>query len=69
MPQYKFDPRQTVSKFPSICPKCNKPIRKGEDIVYWPANKEAQHYACGQADLQAFNESAQDEDQFNNQSY
>lgn len=67
MPQYKNDPRVTMSKFNSTCSKCGKPIKKGEEIVYWPANKEAQHHACGQHDYQKFCESAQDEDFLNNQ--
>jgi hypothetical protein len=67
MPQYKNDPRVTYSKFNSNCAKCGKTIRKGEEIVYWPAKKEAMHHACGQPDLQSFHESAQDEDNYNAQ--
>ena len=36
-------PYFTDAKFASICPETQKPIKKGEQIAYFPAEKKAYH--------------------------
>ena len=64
---YKDDPRQMTAKFTSTCHKCNKPIKQGENIIYWPRLKKAGHLNCDEADFNAALASFEDEDNYNNQ--
>ena len=38
---YSGDPRQITARFASKCHTCGKPIKKGEQIIYWPNGKRA----------------------------
>lgn len=37
------DPYQLKARFDSVCPETGKPIRKGDDCVYFPADRKAYH--------------------------
>ena len=62
-----LDPRQMTSRFAGTCYTCKKPIKKGEEIIYWPNGNHAEHFACGEADYRHSLASFQDEENFNNQ--
>jgi len=62
-----LDPRQMTSRFASICYTCKKPIKKGEEIIYWPKGNHAVHFACGEADYRNSLASFQDEENYQNQ--
>ena len=62
-----LDPRQMTSRFASTCYTCKKPIKKGEEIIYWPNGNHAEHFACGEADYRHSLASFQDEENYNNQ--
>jgi len=59
------DPKQMASKFPGTCAKCKKPIKKGEEIIYFPIGREVNCVPCGDADYRAFLSSANDEEVYN----
>ena len=61
------DPRQMKSRFAGTCYTCKKPIKKGEEIIYWPNGNHAEHFACGEADYRNSLASFQDEENFQNQ--
>lgn len=63
----KNDPKIMVSRFNSTCSKCKKAIKKGEDIIFWPYNRTADHFKCGETDYRQFEASAQDESFYNSQ--
>ena len=63
-----LDPRQMTSRFAGTCYTCKKPIKKGEEIIYWPNGNHAEHFACGEADYRHSLASFQDEENYNNQS-
>ena len=62
-----LDPRQMTSRFAGTCYTCKKPIKKGEEIIYWPNGNHAEHFACGEADYRHSLASFQDEENYNNQ--
>ncbi len=62
-----LDPRQMTSRFADICYTCKKPIKKGEEIIYWPNGNHAEHFACGEADYRHSLASFQDEENYNKQ--
>lgn len=62
-----MDPRQMTSRFASTCYTCNKLIKKGEEIIYWPNGNHAVHLACGEADYRRSLASFEDEENYNNQ--
>ena len=62
-----MDPRQLTSRFNSICSKCKLPIKKGDQIIYWPNGGKADHLACGEADYRNSLASFEDEDRYNSQ--
>ena len=37
------DPYQLTARFDSICPETGKPIRKGDQCIYYPAMRKAYH--------------------------
>ena len=39
----KGDPIWMTAKFNSICPETNQPIRKGDEMLYYPKSKKAYH--------------------------
>lgn len=39
----KNDPHFTTARFNSVCPETGKPIRKGEQIAYFPRERKAFH--------------------------
>ena len=47
---YSGDPRQITARLASKCHTCGKPIKKGEQIIYWPNGKHAGHLKCDEAD-------------------
>jgi len=63
---YKFDPRILNAKYKSKCPTCGKTICRGEKIVYYPKDKKAFCFACGESDYLAFLSSVEDEDRYIN---
>ena len=65
MNRFKNDPRHTTAKFNSTCAKCNKGIKKGESMYYFPATREGFCESCGKASYDAFVASAIDEDLYN----
>lgn len=64
---YKNDPREMPSKFKSTCDTCKGEIKKGESIIFWPSNRTATHYKCGETSFSQFKLSVQDEDFYNSQ--
>lgn len=34
------DPRQITAKFASVCAETGKPIKKGEQCIYYPSTKQ-----------------------------
>ena len=62
-----LDPRQMTSRFTGTCYTCKKPIKKGEEIIYWPNGNHAEHFACGEADYRHSLASFEDEENYNNQ--
>ena len=62
-----LDPRQMTSRFAGTCYTCKKPIKKGEEIIYWPNGNHAEHLACGEADYRNSLASFQDEENYQNQ--
>ena len=62
-----LDPRQMTSRFAGTCYTCKKPIKKGEEIIYWPNGNHAEHFACGEADYRHSLASFEDEENYNNQ--
>ena len=65
--KYAGDPRQITARFPSTCHTCGKPIKKGEEIIYWPNGKKVGHLACDQADFARSIASFEDEERYNGQ--
>ena len=45
--RYSRDPHWLNAKFGSYCKKCNKSIKTGEKIFYYPATKSAYCEICG----------------------
>lgn len=37
----KYDPYFTTARFDSVCAETGKPIRKGEEIAYYPRERKA----------------------------
>ena len=64
---YSGDPRQIAARFPSKCHTCGKPIKKGEQIIYWPNGKQAGHLQCDEADYLKSLASFEDEEAYNRQ--
>lgn len=54
MPHYKSDPRRINARYNSTCAETGKPIRKGEECIYYPRHKKVYHIDSKQA--QAFRE-------------
>ena len=63
--RYSGDPRQITAHFKSTCHTCGKPIKKGEQIIYWPNVKHAGHLACDDADYRKSLASFDDEAAYN----
>lgn len=54
------DPYFTIARFNSVCPETGKPIKKGDEIAYYPLTKKAFHKdskAYEQVKLLEFNDS------------
>jgi hypothetical protein len=64
---YSGDPRQIIARFASKCHTCGKPIKKGEQIIYWPNGKHAGHLKCDEADYRNSLASFEDEEHYNSQ--
>ena len=62
---YKNDPRQITARF-GRCKKCNKNVR-GQEVIYFPAEKAVYCLECGHTDYDFFLSSKQDEEYYNNQ--
>ncbi len=45
--RYSRDPHWLNAKFGSYCKKCNKTIKTGDKIFYYPATKSAYCELCG----------------------
>ena len=50
MAQYTRDPRVMTSRFDTVCAETGKPIKKGEDCVYYPAAKKVYRMDSNQAE-------------------
>lgn len=65
MPRYKNDPRWIRASFDSTCSRkgCAKPIKKGEDVFYYPSSRTCYCKAddCGGQASRDFDAAAQDE--------
>jgi len=61
------DPRQMDARFNSTCHTCGKPIKKCEQIIYWPNGKQVGHIACDEADYRNSLASFEDEERYNSQ--
>lgn len=44
------DPYWTTARFNSKCSHCEKPVTKGDEIFYYPNNKQVMGKSCGCAD-------------------
>ena len=49
----KDEPRIIKAKFCSSCRDCGQAIKRGEEIIYYPATRSAAHHRCG---IQKFQE-------------
>ena len=63
--RYAGDPRPMTSRYSGTCHTCGKPIKRGEEIIYWPSSRVAGHYACDVADYKHSLASFEDEDTMN----
>lgn len=63
-PYYKGDPRRMLAKFNNPCTVCGKPIRTGEEIIYWPMAKKAGHFKCYEKEWGQFQEGKMDEETY-----
>jgi hypothetical protein len=61
---YAGDPRQISARFDSSCSKCNCKLKKGDEIFYWPSNRKAYCFTCGESDYLQFLSSKADEEVF-----
>lgn len=43
MRHYAQSPRYITARFASTCPETGKPIRKGDDCLYYPDSRKAYH--------------------------
>jgi hypothetical protein len=61
--RYKGDPYWTKERFESKCRRCDKQIRRGESIFYYPSSRAVycDHEACGRQESRSFECAAQDE--------
>ena len=50
MSKYNQDPRTIKARFDSVCPETGKPIKRGDDCVYFPRHKKAYHVDSKSAD-------------------
>jgi hypothetical protein len=39
-------PKQILAKYSGKCSICLQRIAKGQPIIYWPVNKQANHVIC-----------------------
>ena len=64
---YNGDPVWISAKFDSNCRGCGLPIRRGDDIFWYPRGKTAYGSVCGCAEHHSgeFNSMRADEDVFN----
>jgi hypothetical protein len=62
--RYRNDPKWISAKFVSQCKKCNRSIKKGEDIFWYPSTKSVycNDSNCGQACSKDFTNSVELED-------
>jgi len=65
MPNYKDDPRWIRAKFPSMCAECGKPIRKHDEVFYYPRGKKVYCSDCGVVCERDFDSCVFDEAQYN----
>lgn len=49
MKTYRNDPRMITAKFDSKCAETGKPIKKGDQCVYYPSDKKVYHPDSKQA--------------------
>ena len=63
--KYKNDPRKIIAKF-GKCKKCGKNVR-GQEVIYFPAEKKAYCLDCGRTDYNHFLQAKQDEEWYNSQ--
>jgi len=59
--RYNGDPYWLNSKYGGICGNCNKEIKKGDRIYYYPRTKTPFCEKCGKAEERSFISIAQDE--------
>lgn len=53
-------PYKTIARFDSVCPETGEQIKKGDTIIYYPAERKAYHVDSKQAEEfrgQQFNQS------------
>ena len=64
---YSNDPKWIKAKFDSSCKQCNNPIKRNEDIYYFPIGKNVYCHVCGEIHSSLFESERQDEDFMNSQ--
>ena len=57
-----MDARAMAARFGGKCPRCQKWIDKGSQIIYWPATKTAEHYKCAEEDFRRAQAEIMDEE-------
>lgn len=66
---YKNDPKWLLARFNGKCRKCNKPVKKGDSIFYYPSTKSVYCKECGNQESASFECMKQDEDFYNSRYY
>jgi ribosomal protein L44E len=64
MTSYRGDPYWLNARFDSFCKKCNKKIKKGSKIFYYPRSKSAYCEECGKHAEKDFRNMAEAEDYY-----
>jgi len=63
--KYAGEPRQIIARVNCKCHTCGMPIKKGEEIIYWPNGKHPGHLKCDEADYRFSLASFEDEERYN----
>jgi hypothetical protein len=54
-----------TAKYPGTCYECGKAIKKGDDIIFWPAHEQGRRvtcFKCGESGYLEFQNSVFDEE-------
>lgn len=64
MRRYSGDPRKITARFNSRCSECKSPLKRGDNIFYFPASRSAYCLKCGEPRFREFLSSAADEEAY-----